>query len=72
MSNDRIFLKCGHCKKELLLIKYYPSGSYVVPNIQKKLEDFINDHLEDIEHPWSFKPGLPKGKDLFVITTESD
>ena len=49
MANDRIFLTCKFCDECLLLLKYYPVGSYV-PSCKCEIEEFMRKHLVEC-HP---------------------
>lgn len=44
MANDRLWIVCKNCKEKRLLIKYYPSFSYVWND--KTIGDWLLDHLE--------------------------
>lgn len=70
MANDRLFLQCDRCGKQVLLYKYYPSGGYAVAD--KDRLSFIDEHLAlhdfyapDLEgHPFSLKTEATVAKPL--------
>lgn len=53
MANDRIWIHCKYCDKGKLLLKYYPTGSYVWPihNDPEGFEDWMLEHLKECIQP---------------------
>ena len=68
MANDRLWLICKHCKKEVLLAKYYPIKSHSRLWSAEHLVVFIETH---IEHSPNFGHNDLNGDTCFEIGTDS-
>ncbi len=44
MANDRIYIVCKYCREKAVLLKYYPSGTYLPSGLD--LEDFLCEHIQ--------------------------
>lgn len=48
MANDRIYIKCRHCKATFLFAKYYPSNYGLW--YPKEFEEWVDQHMGCGEH----------------------
>jgi hypothetical protein len=45
MANNRLYLKCGVCRKQTCLLKYYPRQGWYLPLAPaRRLDIWLDDH----------------------------